>query len=257
MNAVQESPLVYQLNSVHKAFGSKVVYVDMNLQLRRGETLAIIGGSGQGKSVCLKLMTGLLFADRGDVLFHGEDVADMDANQLRELRTRVAMVFQGGALFDSMNVFENVAYALVEHTAMGDAEIRSRVGECLEMVGLGGGAGYPNIGDVMPAALSGGMRKRVALARAIALKPEVILYDEPTTGLDPSNCNRIARMIRQLQADLGVTSVVVTHDMTTAWHVADQVAMLDRCRFPYRAQVDEFRAIEDPVVHNFIEGIPE
>jgi phospholipid/cholesterol/gamma-HCH transport system ATP-binding protein len=166
---------------------------------------------------------------------------------------RVSMVFQGGALFDSMTILQNVGYALREHTKMGDVEIRQRAVESLGLVGLGLDTN-PGILEQIPAALSVGMRKRVALARSIALRPEVILYDEPTTGLDPSNCNRIARMIRKLQRELGVTSIVVTHDMTTAWYVADRVAMLHDKSFPYVADVETFRAIEDPIVRDFIEG---
>jgi phospholipid/cholesterol/gamma-HCH transport system ATP-binding protein len=245
--------VVFRFREVSKAFGDNVVYDAMDLELYAGETLTVIGGSGEGKSVCLKMMIGLLYADEGTVTYHGREVSEMSSEELRTLRTKVSMVFQGGALFDSMNVLENVGYALTEHTDMGDQQIRARVIECLDMVGLGPDR-YPEILEGMPVSLSGGMRKRVALARAIALEPEVILYDEPTTGLDPANCNRIARMIRKLQAELGVTSVVVTHDMTTAMHVADRVAMLHERSFPYRDEIEAFRSIEDPVVRDFIEG---
>jgi phospholipid/cholesterol/gamma-HCH transport system ATP-binding protein len=239
--------------NVDKAFGANVIYRGMNLDVRLGETLTIIGGSGQGKSVCLKLMIGLLRAEAGRVLYYGEDVGAMNGEQLRELRMRVSMVFQGGALFDSMTIEKNVGYALREHTKMGDEEIRARVVESLTLVGLAPET-HPGILEQMPASLSVGMRKRVALARSIAVKPEVILYDEPTTGLDPSNCNRIARMIRKLQRELGVTSIVVTHEMTTAWYIADRVAMLYDKTFPYIDEVEAFRAIEDPRVRDFIEG---
>jgi phospholipid/cholesterol/gamma-HCH transport system ATP-binding protein len=244
---------VIKFDHVHKAFGDNVIYRDMSLDVRLGETLTIIGGSGQGKSVCLKLMTGLLQAETGKVLYYGEDVGAMGAEQLREIRMRVSMVFQGGALFDSMTIAKNVGYALREHTKMGDDEILEQVVHSLTLVGLGPDS-HPGILEQIPAALSVGMRKRVALARSIAVGPEVILYDEPTTGLDPSNCNRIARMIRKLQRELGVTSIVVTHDMTTAWYVADRVAMLHDKSFPYVAEVEQFRAIEDPIVRDFIEG---
>jgi phospholipid/cholesterol/gamma-HCH transport system ATP-binding protein len=247
--------VIISFQHVDKAFGENVVYRDLNLDVRLGETLTIIGGSGQGKSVCLKLMIGLLKPDAGRVLYYGADVAEMNAEQLREVRTRVSMVFQGGALFDSMSIERNVGYALREHTAMSDEEIRERARESLTLVGLSPET-HPGIMEQMPASLSGGMRKRVALARSIALRPEVILYDEPTTGLDPSNCNRIARMIRKLQHELGVTSIVVTHDMTTAWYVADRVAMLHQKQFPYVAEVEEFRKIDDPVVRDFVEGKP-
>jgi phospholipid/cholesterol/gamma-HCH transport system ATP-binding protein len=242
-----------QFDHVHKAFGENVVYRDMTLDVKLGETLTIIGGSGQGKSVCLKLMIGLLQAEAGRVLYYGEDVGTMSAEQLREIRMRVSMVFQHGALFDSMTIAKNVGYALREHTKMGDEEIHGRVVESLNLVGLGPDS-HPGILEQIPAALSVGMRKRVALARSIAVNPEVILYDEPTTGLDPSNCNRIARMIRKLQRELGVTSIVVTHDMTTAWYVADRVAMLHDKAFPYVDEVERFRKIEDPIVRDFIEG---
>lgn len=242
-----------KFDHVFKAFGDNVIYRDMNLDVKLGETLTIIGGSGQGKSVCLKLMIGLLRAETGRVLYYGEDVGTMDAEQLRKLRLRVSMVFQHGALFDSMTIAKNVGYALTEHTKMGDEEILARVVDSLNLVGLGPES-HPGILEQVPAALSVGMRKRVALARSIAVRPEVILYDEPTTGLDPSNCNRIARMIRKLQRELGVTSIVVTHDMTTAWYVADRVAMLHDKSFPYVDVVERFRAIEDPVVRDFIEG---
>ncbi|NVB41843.1 ATP-binding cassette domain-containing protein [Pseudenhygromyxa sp. WMMC2535] len=245
--------VLISFEGVHKSFGDNTVYEDMNLDVRLGETLTIIGGSGQGKSVCLKLMIGLLRADAGRVLYYGHDVADMGAEQLRELRTRVSMVFQGGALFDSMNIGQNVGYALREHTDMSDDEIEQRSIESLELVGLGPST-HSGIMEQFPAALSGGMVKRVALARSIALRPEVILYDEPTTGLDPSNCNRIARMIRKLQGELGVTSIVVTHDMTTAWYVADRVAMLYERNFPFVDEVEAFREIENPAVRDFIEG---
>lgn len=239
--------------NVDKSFGSNVIYQGMNLDVRLGETLTIIGGSGQGKSVCLKLMIGLLQAEAGRVLYYGEDVGAMNPEQLREIRMRVSMVFQGGALFDSMSIVQNVGYALREHTDMGDEEIESRAIDSLTLVGLGPD-NHPEILDQIPASLSVGMRKRVALARSIALRPEVILYDEPTTGLDPSNCNRIARMIRKLQRELGVTSIVVTHDMTTAWYVADRVAMLHEKSFPHVDEVEAFRAIQDPNVRDFIEG---
>lgn len=243
---------IITMRDVTLAFGDNVIYSDMDLDVFRGETLTILGGSGQGKSVCLKLMIGLLVADSGEVCFEGESVGDMSRDELRKLRRRVTMVFQGGALFDSMTVLANVSYALREHTDMSDDAMRDRAAECLEMVGLGL-SDEPGILEKMPASLSGGMRKRVALARSIALKPDVILYDEPTTGLDPPNCDRIARMIRHLQGELDVTSVVVTHDIETAWQVSDRVVMLSDHRFPFEGCVEEFRQIQDPFVKDFIE----
>lgn len=243
---------VFELVGVAKGFGNKVVYSDMNLRVLPGETLTILGGSGSGKSVCLKMMIGLMQADEGEIRFHGSDIGQMGGGDLTQLRRRVSMVFQGGALFDSMTVLENVGYTLTEHTDKSDQEIRARVVRCLEMVGLGL-EHEPGILEKMPADLSGGMKKRVALARSIALEPEVILYDEPTTGLDPPNCDRIAGMIRDLQRELRTTSVVVTHDIETAWMVSDRVAMLHDRRFPWVAPTAEFRRIAAPEVRDFIE----
>jgi phospholipid/cholesterol/gamma-HCH transport system ATP-binding protein len=242
---------VFELRNLYKAFGDNVIYEDMNLQIEEGETFSIIGGSGMGKSVCLKLMIGLLPYEAGHVLFKGKEVGDMDRDQLRELRRHVSMVFQGGALFDSMTVLENVTYALREHTTMSDEEMLERAKECLDMVGLG----YDR--DIMyrfPAGLSGGMRKRAALARSIAIKPEVILYDEPTTGLDPANINRIGEMIKKLQRELKVTSIVVTHDMPIAFECSDRVAMLWERKFPFLGTAEEMKNSEVPEVKDFVSG---
>ena len=243
---------VFELKNLNKAFGENVIYEDMNLQIEEGETFSIIGGSGMGKSVCLKLMIGLLPYEAGHVLFKGQEVGDMDRDQLRELRRHVSMVFQGGALFDSMTVLENVTYALREHTKMSDEEMLERAKECLDMVGLG----YDR--DIMyrfPAGLSGGMRKRAALARSIAIKPEVILYDEPTTGLDPANIKRIGEMIKKLQKELKVTSIVVTHDMPIAFECSDRVAMLWDKKFPYLGTAKEMENSEIPEVREFVSGV--
>lgn len=250
MSDQSQTPII-SMRGVSKAFGSNVVYRGMDLDVYRGETLTILGGSGSGKSVALKLMIGLLRAEEGSVLVNGAEVSEMRTDSLRKLRQDLAMVFQGGALFDSMSVLENVGYALTEHTTMSDAEIRDRAEECLEMVGLGLSENA-GILEKFPANLSGGMRKRVALARSIAIKPAVILYDEPTTGLDPPNCDRISMMIRHLQEQLSVTSVVVTHDIDTAFYVSDRLAMLHDHRFPWVARTEDFRQIEDEVVRDFI-----
>ena len=240
---------IIEFTGVDKAFGDHVVYRGMDLRVFQGETLSIIGGSGQGKSVCLKMMIGLLVPDGGVVSYRGDDVHALDSEGLRQIRRRVAYVFQGGALFDSMTVEDNVAYALREHTDMSYAQIRDRVVECLDMVGL-----PDTLLDLMPANLSGGMRKRVALARSIAIEPEVILYDEPTTGLDPRNITRIGEMIMKLQRELNVTSVVVTHEMPIAFDVADRVAMLHDKRFPFVAPPDDLAASEEPEVRDFVQG---
>lgn len=243
-------PPVIEFHEVTKVFGTHTVYDAMDLAVYPGETLTIIGGSGEGKSVCLKMMIGLLRPDGGDVKFKGQSVPAMDDEALRRLRRQVAYVFQGGALFDSMTVLDNIGYALREHTDSGDDEIRARAAACLEMVGLA----PDEILEQMPSSLSGGQRKRVALARSIAIEPEVILYDEPTTGLDPKNINRIGDMIMKLQRELHVTSVVVTHDMPTARRVSDRIAMLYQKRFPFVGPRDAMWNSEIPEVRDFIHG---
>lgn len=257
MTAVAANPStathIVEFIGVDKAFGKRVIYENLDFRVRRGETVTLLGGSGKGKSVCLKMIVGLLDADSGRIEVEGRNVRDMDANALRELRTEVSMVFQGGALFDSMSVGENIAYPLEEHESLPSREVQRRVLECLDVVGLGHDE-HPDIIDMMPVTLSGGMRKRVALARSVIMRPKIILYDEPTTGLDPANSTKISRMIRKLQREFGVTSIVVTHDMALAWHVSDRVAMLHERRIPYIAEVEAFRAIEDPVVSDFIRG---
>lgn len=240
---------VIEFLGVSKSFGPKRVYDQMSLSVYAGETLAVIGGSGQGKSVCLKLMIGLLRPDAGEIRYRGNVVAKLDAAGLRDLRRKVAYVFQGGALFDSMSVLDNIGYALREHTKLSEAQITERAGYCLDMVGL-----ESKVMGHFPASLSGGMRKRVALARSIALEPEVILYDEPTTGLDPRNITRIGRMIMKLQQELNVTSVVVTHDMPTAHKISDRIAMLHDCGFPFVGTADEMWTSQHPEVGDFIHG---
>ncbi len=209
-----------ELSGVAKAFGDKRIYDALDLAVRRGETMAVIGPSGVGKSVLLKLIIGLHHVDAGRVVVEGVDVTHLGESELREVRRKVAMLFQGAALFDSMTVGENVAYGLYEHYRWPEDKVRARVAECLEAVGL------PGIEAMHPADLSGGMKKRVGLARALAPGPEIILYDEPTTGLDPANTRRINELIKSLQERLGVTSIVITHDMDSALAVADRVALL-------------------------------
>jgi phospholipid/cholesterol/gamma-HCH transport system ATP-binding protein len=204
-----------------------------------------------GKSVMLKMLIGLLKPDRGSVKFDGKEVTEMNAAELSVLRQRIAMLFQGGALFDSLNVRANVAYGLEEHFRyrMTREEIEERIAWALELVGL------PGIEQMWPADLSGGMKKRVALARAIAVRPEVVLYDEPTTGLDPINTARVNHLIMGLQSKLNITSVIVTHDMKSAFSISDSLAMVHGGRIICAAPAEEFRASQDPRVHDFIEGI--
>jgi phospholipid/cholesterol/gamma-HCH transport system ATP-binding protein len=242
-------PLI-RFQSVRKAFGHKVVCADLSLDIYKGEALTIVGGSGVGKSVTLKMLIGLLKQDSGSVTVDGVEVSTMKEGELSLLRQRIAMLFQAGALFDSLSVEENVAYGLLEHfrDRMTKLEIKKRVAWALDLVGL------PGIEAMHPADLSGGMRKRVALARSIAVQPEVVLYDEPTTGLDPINTDRVNHLIMGLKQRLNITSVVVTHDMKSAFTISDRVAMVYGGRVICIGTVEEFRNAPDERVRNFVEG---
>ena len=237
-----------EFRGVQKAFGSKVVYRDLNLDVRGREVLTIIGGSGQGKSVMLKMLIGLLNVDGGAIYFDDQQISGMSEAQYAAVRRRVAMLFQASALFDSLNTKENVAYGLREQLDMSEKEISERVRESLTYVGL------PGTEETWPADLSAGMKKRVALARALAIRPEVLLYDEPTTGLDPINVTRIADLIEYLNETLDVTSVVVTHDMDTALGISDRIAMIHEGFVIFSGTPDELRASDNPQVRDFIEG---
>jgi phospholipid/cholesterol/gamma-HCH transport system ATP-binding protein len=239
---------VIEFRQVHKSFNHTTVLAGMDLAIWPAETVTIIGGSGIGKSVTLKLIVGLLKPDAGQILIEGEDVVPLTEDQLIHVRKKIGMVFQGSALFDSMSVGENIAYPLREHTAMSDEEIRERIRETLHLVGLEG------IEDKDPTELSGGMRKRVALARAIALVPRIILYDEPTTGLDPTNTEKINELIVDLDEKLGVTSVVVTHDMRSAFKISDRIALLYQGKIAFAGTPGEIESSDLPLVREFIAG---
>jgi phospholipid/cholesterol/gamma-HCH transport system ATP-binding protein len=242
--------VLIQFKGVKKSFGPKDVFTKCNLEIRRGETTTVMGASGTGKSVLLKMLIGLIPPDAGTIAFDGEEVTKMDDDALHALRRRIAYLFQGAALFDSLTVGENVAYGLREQfwNTMSDAEIKERASHSLELVGL------PGIEEMRPADLSGGMKKRVGLARTLALQPEVILYDEPTTGLDPINTGRINHLIVGIQRALKITSIVVTHDMGTAFTVSDRLAMLLKGRVLLTGTKEEFRSTNNVYVKDFIEG---
>jgi phospholipid/cholesterol/gamma-HCH transport system ATP-binding protein len=242
-------PLI-QFKKVRKAFGPKVIYNGLDLDVRPGESLTIIGGSGVGKSVMLKMLIGLLKVDEGAILFHGDDITKMSRGDLGRVRQSIGMLFQGAALFDSISVGSNVAYGLHEHfhNKMSEGEIAERVAWSLGLVGL------PGIEEMRPADLSGGMKKRVGLARAIAVRPEVILFDEPTTGLDPINTTRINHLICGLKKSLSITTIVVTHDMASAFLISDRLAMVYRGRIVAQGTPEQFKAIEDQRVADFIHG---
>lgn len=233
---------------VSKAYGTKHVLRGANLQVFRGEVLVILGGSGTGKSVTLRQMLGLEAPDAGRVIVEEEDVTDLPEEELYRIRKKFGMLFQSGALFDSMNVFENVAFPLREHTDMSDEEIARAVKEKLELVNL------PNSENLMPVDLSGGMRKRVGLARSIVLDPKVILYDEPTTGLDPITSQTINELIVDLQSKLNVTSVVVTHDIHSAFFVGDRIAFLHQGVFEWIGSMDEARDSDNPRLREFLKA---
>lgn len=244
-----DEPLIRYTN-VQKTFGPKVVYRGLNLVMHRGEVLTMVGGSGVGKSVMLKMLIGLLKPDSGSIVFDGEEVTTMNEQKLGLVRQRIAMLFQSGALFDSLTVGQNVAYGLEEHFQhkMTRAEIDERVDWALSLVDL------PGIELMRPADLSGGMRKRVGLARAIAVRPEVLLYDEPTTGLDPINTARVNHLIMGLQKRLKITSIVVTHDMKSAFAISDRMAMVHTGKIISSGTVEQFRSSPDARVRDFIEG---
>ncbi len=231
-----------------KSFNGRMVLNQLKLEVHQGETLVIIGRSGCGKSVLLKHIIGILKPDNGEIWVDGVNIVGLTAKQLNQLRMRFGMVFQGAALFDSMTVGENVGFALLEHTDLSQKVIRERVEESLELVGLKG------IQDLKPSELSGGMKKRVALARAICIRPEIVLYDEPTTGLDPIMADAINDLITHLHDKLKVTSIAVTHDMTSAYKIGTRIAMMYQGQIIQMGTPDEIRNTKDPVVKQFITG---
>jgi phospholipid/cholesterol/gamma-HCH transport system ATP-binding protein len=244
---IDESRTPIEIRNFAKSFGEKTVHREVTFSVRKGECLGLIGGSGTGKSVILRSLIGLERGDAGFIHVLGHDLARLSENQLIDLRKRVAYVFQGGALFDSMTVFDNLAYPLREHTQLTEAQIAERIREQLAEFGLSGNE------HVYPADLSGGMQKRVGLARSIILGPEVVLYDEPTAGLDPYNTIKICEMIARMKSK-GVTSILVTHDMGAAFRVCDRIAMLVNGRIQAQGTLDELGKGSDSIIHRFIQG---
>jgi len=237
-----------RVRGLRKRLGAKQVLDGVDLDIEAGETVVVMGRSGSGKSVLLKHIIGLMTPDEGSIEVEEQEMVGMGERELDSVRRRFGMLFQSAALFDSLTVGDNVGLGLREHLRLDDAEVRRRVAERLEWVGLAG------VEPMKPASLSGGMRKRVGLARALAMDPQYILYDEPTTGLDPIMADAIDQLIRSLQKRLGVTSVVVTHDMTSAYKVADRMVMLHEGKMVFSGSPDETRAATHAVVRQFVQG---
>lgn len=243
---VRRCVALFEIRGLAKRFGDNQVLDGIDLDIHRGELITLIGKSGCGKSVLLKHLIGLLRPDRGTITFDGQDVTQLSERRWVEVRRRIGMLFQEGALFDSLMVEDNVAYALREARAMDEAAIQKRVSKSLAQVSL------PGTERMWPADLSGGMRKRVALARAIAMRPEVVLYDEPTEGLDPINVTRVNRLLNSLRHQHGVTTVVVTHNMQSAFGVSERIAFIDGGKVAKVGTPDELRAWDDPRIAPFV-----
>ena len=237
-----------ELKGVNKSFQQRRILKNINLEITKGETLAIIGASGSGKSTLLRLIIGLLKPDNGEIWIKNKEISNLSEKELNEVRLNMGMVFQYSALFDSMTIGDNVAFGLREHTTLSEAEIKEIVQENLRMVDL---EGFENM---MPNELSGGMKKRVSLARAIAFKPEILLYDEPSAGLDPMMSAKIDELIYHMQQKLGVTSIVVTHHMNSAFAIADRIAMIHEGEIIAIGDVEMIQNLENPIVQNFIHG---
>ena len=237
------------VKGLKKSFGTQVVLDGLDLSIPKGKITVIIGRSGEGKSVLLKHFLGLVRPDAGEVIVDGQNINQLDAIALNEFRQRFGMLFQYAALFDSMTVSENIAFPLIEHTPMTQSEIESRVSELVGLVGL-----KPLVMKRFPSELSGGMRKRVGLARAIALNPQILLYDEPTTGLDPIMTDVVNHLILSTQRKLNITSVVISHDVNAVFAIADKIAMLHEGKILLAGTPDDFRKSDHPFIRSFFEG---
>ena len=240
-----------EIKNLYKSFNDLVVLDGININIEDGRSTVILGKSGQGKSVLLKLITRLLYPDSRNIIIDGDDLGMLTGNDLDTCRLKFGMLFQSAALFDSMNIYDNVGIGLKAHNRFSESEIDAITAESLARVGLS------DVGEKFPAQLSGGMRKRVGLARVVAMKPQYILYDEPTTGLDPVTSAQIAKMIKEMQDDLKVTSIIVTHDIPTGFFLADQIVLLDQGNFSFSGSVKEMRNSPLESVQDFISGYKE
>lgn len=234
------------LDEIYKDFDETPVLRGVTLLVRKGESLVVLGGSGTGKTVVLKHLVGLLTPDRGRIFINGKDISGYEEDEMLDVRRRIGFLFQGSALFDSMSVFENVAFPLREHIGFSEKMIEDKVFEKLKLVGL------ENVASRMPENLSGGMKKRVALARAVVMEPEALLYDEPTTGLDPITTKWVSKLMRSIHEDFKITTIIVTHNIQSAMSVADRIAFLYRGRIKFIGTPAEIRECEDPIVKEFL-----
>jgi len=246
-----ESPIKIRVVNLHKSFAEHEVLSGVHLEIREGESMVVIGGSGTGKTVLIRCIIGLVQPDEGEIYVDGTEITSLNEREMNEIRKRFGMLFQGGALFDSLTVWENVGFGLRQHTRLREEEIRRIVSEKLGLLGL------RNIEDLMPAELSGGMKKRVSLARAIAMEPEILLYDEPTTGIDPMMADAINELIIRMREKLNVTSIAITHDMTSAYKIADRIAMLYQGKIIEVGTPEEIKSSRSPIVQQFIQGRSE
>jgi phospholipid/cholesterol/gamma-HCH transport system ATP-binding protein len=246
-----DSNIKIRVVNLHKSFSGNYVLRGVNLEVREGESMVVIGGSGSGKTVLIKCIIGLIQPDEGEIYVDGIEITSLKEKELNEVRKKFGMLFQWGALFDSMTVWENVGFGLKHHMKLKDEEVKRIAIEKLALVGL------KNVEDLMPSELSGGMKKRVSLARAIAMEPEILLYDEPTTGIDPIMADTINELIIQMKKKLNVTSITITHDMKSAYKIGDRIAMLFQGKIIEVGTPEEIKNSRNPIVQQFIEGKSE
>jgi phospholipid/cholesterol/gamma-HCH transport system ATP-binding protein len=247
----KDDNLKIRVVTLQKSFGDHRVLRGVHLEIRRGESMVVIGGSGSGKTVLIKCIIGLMRPESGEIYVDGREITSLNERMMNEVRRKFGMLFQGGALFDSMTVWENVGFGLRRQTRLREEEIKKIVSEKLKLLGL------ENIENLMPAELSGGMKKRVSLARAIAMEPEILLYDEPTTGIDPIMADAINGLIVQMKKKLNVTSIAITHDMKSAYRIADRIAMLYQGEIIEVGTPEEIKNSLNPIVQQFIQGKSE
>ena len=247
----KDSKIKIRLVNLHKSFGENQVLRGVHLEVQEGESMVVIGGSGSGKTVLIKCIIGLIRPDEGEIYVDGLEITSLNEGRMNEVRKKFGMLFQWGALFDSMTVWENVGFGLLWQARLSEGEIRKIASEKLELLGL------RNVEDLMPSQLSGGMKKRVSLARAIAMEPEILLYDEPTTGLDPIMADAINELIVEMKEKLKVTSITITHDMKSAYKIGDRIAMLCQGRIIEVGTPEEIKNSPNPVVQQFIQGKSE